>query len=328
LISAGVQDAFKDVNSEWAYRIPFAIQWCWIPPLFIVLWFAPESPWWLARKGKIEEAEQSLNRLSDGTAIDPKEMISEILHTQMIEIEIESGTSMFDCFRGIDLRRTEIVCGIYAAQNLCGLAIGGQPTYFLEQAGISTNLSFNFTVGVLALGFVCVLICAWLMTYIGRRTLLVGGLALLTIILYIVGFIAVGSSSKTAELVEASLIFVWAVIFYLTLGPVVYAVVNEIPSMRLRAKSVSLARNAYYIVGIIINILNPYMVNNSAWGWKGKTCLFYGSTCLVCTIWAYFRLPESKGRTYEELDVLFSKKISARKFGAEDIDLYADVVAA
>lgn len=40
----------------------------------------------------------------------------------------------------------------------------------------------------------------------------------------------------------------------------------------------------------------------------------WGGTCFCVLLWAFFRLPETKGRTYEELDVLFSQKISARKF--------------
>lgn len=40
-------------------------------------------------------------------------------------------------------------------------------------------------------------------------------------------------------------------------------------------------------------------------------------------IWAYFWLPEAKGRTYEEMDILFARKVSARKFASEKVDAYA-----
>lgn len=325
LISAGVMQAYSTNETQWAYRIPFALQWMWPVPLFIALWFAPESPWWLCRHNKLAEAERSLARLSEKNSdVDPKDVVSEILHTQALEIELESGTSYWDCFKGIDRRRTEIVCLTYAAQNLSGLAIGGTPTYFFAQAGIPTEWSFNFTVGVLGLGFVCVCISCVIMTHVGRRTLYVSGLGILATILLIVGILSAASDSKASLYVQASLVFVWCTVFYLTLGPICYPIIAETSSMRLRSKSVSLARLSYYIVGIVIGVLNPYMVNNSAWGWKGKTGFFYAGTGGICFVWAYFRLPETKGRTYEELDVLFSNRIPARVFSRCVVNAYAD----
>ncbi|KAH7154286.1 general substrate transporter [Fusarium sp. MPI-SDFR-AT-0072] len=50
-LSAGVLRAMADRTDEWAYRIPFAIQWIWPVPLLIAISFAPESPWWCVRNG-------------------------------------------------------------------------------------------------------------------------------------------------------------------------------------------------------------------------------------------------------------------------------------
>lgn len=51
-------------EDEWAFRIPYALQWMWPVPLITILWFAPESPWWLVRRGRPEEARVALQRLS------------------------------------------------------------------------------------------------------------------------------------------------------------------------------------------------------------------------------------------------------------------------
>jgi SP family general alpha glucoside:H+ symporter-like MFS transporter len=64
LISAGVLRALMRRNDEWAFRIPYALQWMWPVPLMIALWFAPESPWWLVRRGRHEDAKVALQRLS------------------------------------------------------------------------------------------------------------------------------------------------------------------------------------------------------------------------------------------------------------------------
>jgi SP family general alpha glucoside:H+ symporter-like MFS transporter len=66
------------------------------------------------------------------------------------------------------------------------------------------------------------------------------------------------------------------------------------------------------------------MLNPGEGNLKGKTFFVYGSTCLMSVTWAYFQLPEMKGRTYEELDILFKRKISARKFASTYVDAYAE----
>jgi hypothetical protein len=65
--------------------------------------------------------------------------------TNELEKALESGTGYMDCFKGIDLRRTEIVCVTWAIQNLCGSAFMGYSTYFYEQAGLSTLKSFDMS---------------------------------------------------------------------------------------------------------------------------------------------------------------------------------------
>ncbi|POS70952.1 general alpha-glucoside permease [Diaporthe helianthi] len=51
---------------------------------------------------------------------------------------------------------------------------------------------------------------------------------------------------------------------------------------------------------------------------------FWAATAALTTVWAYFRLPEVKDRTYEELDVLFARKLSARQFKSAEVHVYED----
>jgi SP family general alpha glucoside:H+ symporter-like MFS transporter len=71
-----------------------------------------------------------------------------------------------------------------------------------------------------------------------------------------------------------------------------------------------------------VNVLTNYQLSSTAWGWGARSAYFWAGTCLLSLVWAYFRLPEPKGRTYEELDLLFERRVSARKFAQTSVDPY------
>ena len=115
LIAAGVLEGLVSRTDEWGYRIPFAIQWIWPAFLIPILIFSPESPWYLVRQNRLEDAEKSLRRLVRASAgIDVKATLAEIVYTNNLEEELSVGTSYWDCFTGFERRRTEIACVAFA----------------------------------------------------------------------------------------------------------------------------------------------------------------------------------------------------------------------
>jgi SP family general alpha glucoside:H+ symporter-like MFS transporter len=326
LISAGVNQGFSENSSEWAYRIPFAIQWVWPVPLAAIIFFAPESPWWLVQKERLEDAEKAIKRLASKslTTHAAKQTVAMMMHTHEIERETSSGTSYWDCFKGVDLRRTEIVMLVFSAQIWSGLDLGGNPTYFFEQAGVPTSAAFKFSVGGLGLACIGTFLSWFLLAHMGRRTIFVWGLGVLAIVLLIVGILSAASASSASSYGQAGLILAWLFLYYTTVGPVTYAIISETSAIQLRNKSVCLSRIGYYLTGIVCATIQPYMMNPTEGNWKGKTCFFWAGTCSVAWLWSYFRLPETGGRTYEELDILFANKVPARKFAGAAVDAYGE----
>ncbi|WRT65342.1 uncharacterized protein IL334_002285 [Kwoniella shivajii] len=325
VIASGVLRGVLTWDSQWAYRLPFALQWLWPAPILIGTIFAPESPWWQVRKGREDEARKTIRRLfSNPSDEEVENSVSMMVHTNAIEKTLSEGTSYWDCFRGVDLRRTEIASGAWMIQNLCGSAFMGYSTFFLEQAGLATSYAFDLSIAQYALG-ACGTLSSWfLMSRIGRRRLYLAGLfGMICLLLVIGGMGFISTSNSGAQWAIGAMLLAYTALYDATVGPVCYTIVGEISSTRLRAKTVVIARVAYNIIGILNSIIMPYFLNSTELNWGAKTGLFWCGFCCLCFVWTFFRLPEAKGRTYGELDVLFENKVSARKFATTVVDQFA-----
>jgi SP family general alpha glucoside:H+ symporter-like MFS transporter len=325
LIASGILKAFVGGTSEWSYRIPYAIQWIWPIPIALVTFFAPESPWWLVRHGKLDQARQALVKLTsqkNNPDFNVEDTLAMMIHTNELEIQQTSGTSYLDCFKGVDLRRTELTIMTWVIQQTSGSPMIGWGTYFMTQAGLTSKDAFSLGVGQSAMGFVGTVGSWFLMPHFGRRTLYLWGQAGMFVILIIIGGLGVPGLSSSIGWATGALILILTFVYDLTVGPVCYSLVAELPSTRIRIKTVVLARNVYNVFGIIIGTLQPRFMNPTAWNWRGKTAFFWAGLNLIGMVWTYFRLPEPKGLTFADLDVLFENHVSARKFRKVEVDPY------
>ncbi len=77
-----------------------------------------------------------------------------IIHTNELEIQQTAGTSYLDCFKGVDLRRTELTIMTWVIQQTSGSAMMGWGTYFLLQVGLSDDSAYSMGIGQAGMGFV------------------------------------------------------------------------------------------------------------------------------------------------------------------------------
>ncbi|KAJ5393502.1 uncharacterized protein N7487_011143 [Penicillium crustosum] len=332
LVGIGVIKAMLNRDDQWSYKIPYGLQWMWPVPLFIAIFLAPESPWWLIRKNRDEDAKKALLRLTNperNVDFNADETIAMIRHTTDLEAKLSEGASYLDCFKGTNLRRTEIVCLVWAIQNLSGNSFSNYSTYFLEQAGLSPSNSYSFAMGQYGINMVGVLGAWLLMSFgIGRRALYLYGLCGLSTILFLIGFLGLVPSAHKdqASLATGSMMLCWALFYQLSVGTVAYSLVAEISTRRLQIKTVVLGRILYNVVAIICGVLTPYMLNPAAWDWSNYAGFFWGGICFLCVVYTFFRVPETTGRTFAELDMLFEEKVSARKFSTTQVEVYENQV--
>ncbi len=185
--------------------------------------------------------------------------------------------------------------------------------------------AFSLSMAQYALGMVGTAGSWFLMSRIGRRTIHFSGLCSQLLLLIIVGSLSFSSDNASVWAIGALLI-VFTFVYDFTVGPVTYSLVSELSSTRLKAKTIVLARAAYNASNIFVNVMTNYQLGSAAWNWGARTAYFWAGTCLLSTIWVFFRLPEPKGRSYAELDLLFEGKVSARKFAKTKIDPFANTL--
>lgn len=149
----------------------------------------------------------------------------------------------------------------------------------------------------------------------GRRSIYNAGLLLLIILQLVIGILdCIPGRPKGVIWAQSSLMLVWNFFYDVSIGPVCFVIISEASATRVRSKSIALATAAQGALGCVMTVAIPYMINPDEANMQGKLGFFFGGLAALCLGWAYFRVPETKGRTYEELDVLFEREVPTRSF--------------
>ncbi|KAF2627251.1 hypothetical protein BU25DRAFT_323847, partial [Macroventuria anomochaeta] len=183
----------------------------------------------------------------------------------------------------------------------------------------------KFATGALGPASVGVIVSWYLILRFGRRPLYVWTCLALSILLLIIGIIATVSESSGASFAQAGMVLAWEVIFYSTIGPVCYAIINEIPAVSVRSKSICSARIGYHLSQIFNMTSIPFMLNPTEGNWKGKIGYFaLAGLAFLTFLWSYFGLPETKDRSFAEIEHLFVNKVKTRQFTQTKVDTFEE----
>ncbi|KAF4439007.1 maltose permease [Fusarium acutatum] len=276
-----------------------------------------ESPWYLVRAGKMEEARLVLQDLY-GSEFEALEKLQAIQQTVEEEATMASP-SYISAFKGTERVRTLISIGVFACQHAVGIIfVLSFSNYFFQLAGLDTQKSLNLGVGVTACG-VAGNICSWLtVNRFGRRPIFILGMFACTAILLLVGVLDVVPTGA-AEWAMSSLTVVFSFVYFLTIGAVAFVLLGEVSSLSQRARTTALATATQAIFGIIMFFAVPYMVNPDAGNLGGKVGFIFGGLSAFASIICVFCIPELKGRTCQEIDTMFHRRVPLRKMGSYTI---------
>ncbi len=278
-----------DIESAWRWMFGLGV----VPGgLFIILLlFVPESPRWLERHGLGGRALQILTRVNGPTRA--RVELSEIRDT----LNDESGNIGLLFRPGF---RVALLVGVVLAilQQVTGInAIMYYAPEIFKQTGAGTNASLIETVITGADNLVFTLISLWLIDRVGRKVLLLIGSAFMTVSIAIVGYAFY--TGNTAGPLVLVLILVFVAAFAVSFGPIVWLVMAEIFPTSIRGRATAIASVALWIADYAVSQSFPVLLNSVG---ASSTFWTFGILSLVAFIFTLALVPETKGKTLEEIE--------------------------
>jgi len=331
-----------DSQSDAAWLIPICIQL--LPSTILatgMIAFMPESPRHLMNVGREDECLATLARLR-GTTVDEtkvriefleikalREFEKERLHEKFPHLQDGSFSSNFkmgvkdymSLLTDASLRKRTIVAVltmVFQQWNGVNAVLYYAPFIFdeFELPGNTSSLLATGVVGIVM--FLATIPAVLYVDSFGRKTILItGGIGMATCHFIVAGLNGgyAGKWLDNRSAGWAAVVFIWlyAINFGYSWGPVAWIVISEVFPLGMRAKGVSIGGSSNWLNNFAVAMSTSDFVNTSQFG----CFIFFGAVTTIGVVWVYFFLPETKGRTLEEMDELFGNGDAS--FAREDL---------
>ncbi|KAJ6007288.1 Major facilitator-type transporter ecdD [Penicillium herquei] len=330
LAASGATQGTSGRNDSGSYRIPIGIQLAWALILALGLFFLPESPRYLVKVERIEDAAASLARVRGAPADSP------LIQAELAEIkanwEYESQltkTTWADCFKGGisspsgNLRR--VLVGVFAQmfQQWTGVNfIFYYGTTFFQSIGMSNSFLMSTIMNIV--NVCCTPVSFWTIERFGRRTLLLYGAVVMFVCEFVVAIVGTSDgTSKTANTCLVVFTCIYIAAFASTWGPACWVLVGEIFPLPIRAKGVALSTASNWFWNCIIGVVTPYMVDADKGDLGSKVFFVWGGCLFFCFLFAYFCVSETKGLSLEQIDRMLEETTPANSAAWKPHDTFA-----
>ncbi|PVH87470.1 putative glucose transporter rco-3 [Cadophora sp. DSE1049] len=329
LLAACVVYACENKSGAQSYRIPIGIQFAWAVILAGGLFFLPDSPRYFVKRGRLEDASRSLQRLRGQPAESEyiQNELAEIIANEEYERSVIPSAGFVDswanCFKGSlfkqssNLRRTILGTSLQMMQQWTGVNfIFYYSTPFLQSTGAISN---TFLISLI---FTLVNVCStplsfWAVEKLGRRPLLVWGALGMLICQFLVAIIGVSvgfnhthpdangdpiADNIAAVNAQISFIAIFIFFFATTWGPGAWILIGEIFPLPIRSRGVGLSTASNWLWNTIIAVITPYMVGEDHGNLKSSVFFVWGGLCTAAFVYSYTLVPETKGLSLEQVD--------------------------
>ena len=300
-IAASLIEPLRGLGAE-AWNVRHGWRWMFgsesLPALalLLLLLFVPESPRWLTDKGRIDKARQILTRV--GGSLHAERELGEIQAALA-----EEPATLKQVF-AVGLRAALLIGVVLAVlQQVTGINVMLYygPEIF-KQAGESVDTSLIWTIAMGACMALFTVVAIWTVDKLGRRPLMIFGAAGMGVCLA-----AAGSAFWMERTGLGLLIFILGYIacFSVSVGPVTWVILSEIFPTKIRGRAMAVATFSLWVANFIVSQTFP-MLDESPWLIEkfnhGFPFFVYGGFCVVLVVFLISAVPETKGKTLEEIE--------------------------
>jgi len=288
---------------DWNWRWMLGVEALPAIVYFLGLFFVPESPRWLVMRGKSEKALAILERASG--PLQAKMDLGAVQESLTAEASLSKG-SIKELF--LPAMRLVLTIGVVVAilQQITGInSVFFYAPMIFEQSGIGTDAAFMQAVLVGIVNLLVTIVAILLIDRLGRRPLLISGLVIIASSMLLLAYsFAAADYGPGGELTAVNPTLVLAGIlgfvagFGVSLGPVMWVLFSELFPNRIRGIAISFVGLINSSVSFIVQLVFPWELDNLG---PSMTFLIYGSFAVIGLIFVVRTLPETKGRSLEEL---------------------------
>ena len=274
--------------------------------LFIGMCFMSDTPRWLVSKNRDDEAKKVFSKIEPD--IEPEKEIAEIKET-LVDNRQEKT------FR---LKKWMIMpfvvgIGIMFAQICTGIntIIYYAPTIF-KTAGFDSNLTAIYaTTGIGVVNFIMTIVAVFFTDRIGRKPLLYFGLTGVMLSLFALGtsFAFAGVLGSSLKWVAVGSLVTYIICFAMSLGPIGWILVSEVFPLRIRGIAMSVCTVSNFAFNFFVVGSFPVLLHRIGGAW---TFWIFGIVSILCIIFVYFFVPETKGISLEEIESNWRRGVNPR----------------
>ncbi len=277
--------------------------WRWMFALAVVpaaafgigLMFIPDSPRWLVARGHADQARAVLKRIRG-----PEKVEGELSEIQQ---SVEQQKGHWSELLSPLLRPAMIVgVGLAIAQQITGIntVIYYAPTIFKFAGLSSASVAILASVGVGIVNVVLTVVAMQLIDRVGRRPLLLASLAGMAVSLFVLGLaFSLPQLSGSLGWIAVASLMVYVGSFAVGLGPVFWLVLSEIYPLTIRGRAMSVGTVANWSANLIVAL--SFLTLTQVLG-KSSTFWLYAVVSIGSWLFAYFLVPETKGKTLEQIE--------------------------
>jgi sugar porter (SP) family MFS transporter len=279
----------------WGWRGMFAFAVLPAMLLGVGMFFMPNSPRWLVKKGMLDKARNVLKRIRGTDDIE-----NEIKDIQ--ESLDQKGGSWQELFAPLVRPALMIGIGLAILQQITGIntVIYYAPTIF-EFAGFhSASSAILATLGVGIINVLVTIVAVQLVDHVGRRVLLLTGIAGMAVSLTVLGIaFSLPNLSQMLGWIAAGSLMFYIASFAIGMGPVFWLLIAEIYPLKIRGLSMSIATIFNWGSNLIVALTFLTLIHGVG---RSGTFWIYGLLSVATWFFVYFVVPETKGKSLEEIE--------------------------